>query len=408
MHFLTKIAIILLSGQALGFAVWWRRLRNRPRLRLILIPIFLVANLPWPFVFTHLARFDPSTGWVSSIIFRLFITWQVGMFLWLALTSLTEFILLVFLRAPTWIRKWVRRKSGRGEISQPGRREFLIKTARGAALGAAIAGGGWGMVRSEFGPSVVEHVVRLKNLPRYLNGITIIHLSDLHLGAWTSPRTVPNMMEITRDLKPDLVVITGDIIDHRTSFGQSLIDHLYLLERVPLGVFGIIGNHDVYIGATRVARYLEGGGITMLRDRSHSFQKQGLPLALVGVDDSGRNWLGPGGEYHLRNAMNGVEPDLFPILLAHRPTGFYKAREEGIPLTLSGHTHGGQFGLPGGPNLADFFYQYTHGLYEKDESFIHVTAGIGSVGLPFRLGVPSEIALLRLEAAPERDNKSSA
>jgi uncharacterized protein len=406
-HFLVKIGIILLCGQALGLAVLLHRLRKRPRYLLVMIPVFIAANLPWIYIFSHPVHIVPSTGWTSSIVFRLFITWQVGLLLWLALTSLTEFVLLVCVRAPARIRRWARRRAGREEPPQPDRREFIIKTVRGAALGTAVAGGVWGLVRSEFRPAAVRRTIRLKNLPPAMDGLKIAHMSDLHLGAWTSPRIIPNALALTRDLKPDLVVITGDFIDYRPSFGQSLIDHVYLLERVPLGVFGVIGNHDVYTGASRVTKYLEEGGITMLRDRSYFFQNQGLPLALVGVDDPGFNWAGSGGPLHLGRAMNGVGPDLFPILLTHRPTGFEQARERAVPLTLCGHTHGGQFGIPGGPNLADFFYQYTHGLYEKDDSFIHVTAGIGSVGLPFRLGVPSEVVLLTLEAAPEADNNSS-
>ena len=89
-------------------------------------------------------------------------------------------------------------------------------------------------------------------------------------------------------------------------------------------------------------------------------------------------------------------PD-FPILLAHRPTVFDHARVADIPLTLCGHTHGGQFALPGGPNLADIAYEYTHGVYRRSGGLVHVSAGLGAVGLPFRLGVDAEVALLTLK-----------
>jgi predicted MPP superfamily phosphohydrolase len=119
----------------------------------------------------------------------------------------------------------------------------------------------------------------------------------------------------------------------------------------------------------------------------------------VGVDDPGRNFLGKGGHISLGRAMQGIQPDQFPILLTHRPTGFEPACKRNISLTLCGHTHGGQIGVPGLLNLADLAYEYTHGIYEKKGSVLHVTAGIGTVGLPIRVGVPSEIALLRLSAA---------
>ncbi len=222
----------------------------------------------------------------------------------------------------------------------------------------------------------------------------MVHLSDLHVGLFTPPDYIPEIFSITRDLKPDLVVITGDLIDHNPSFSKALTRYMYLLSKVPLGVFAIIGNHDIYTGAEIVTRAVQDGGIKMLRNRYHSFTNHGLPLALVGVDDPGRSWTGPGGQIRLDLATAGLAPDLFPVLLTHRPTGFDEARANRIPLTLCGHTHGGQFGLPGGPNLADLAYNFTHGLYEKKGDLLHVSAGTGNVGLPFRLGVPSEIALL--------------
>jgi hypothetical protein len=205
-------------------------------------------------------------------------------------------------------------------------------------------------------------------------------------------------MALTRELGPDLVVITGDIIEHRPSFSEILVQSLHILDKVPLGIYAIIGNHDIYTGADKITDSLETGGITMLRNRHYSFMHEGLPLALVGVDDPGRHFLGTGGALNLDRAMNGLRPDQFRILLTHRPTGFEEALRRKIPLTLCGHTHGGQIAIPGLPNLADLAYDYTHGLYEKKGGFVHVTAGIGTVGLPIRLGVPPEVALLRLSA----------
>ena len=128
-----------------------------------------------------------------------------------------------------------------------------------------------------------------------------------------------------------------------------------------------------------------------------AFVQQGLPLALIDVDDPGRNLLGDGGGINLKRAMAGLDAALFPALLTHRPTGFDQGRRARIPLTLCGHTHGGQIGLPGLPNLADLaYYRHTHGVYEEEGCPVHVSAGIGTVGLPLRVGVPPEITLIRL------------
>lgn len=404
MHFLWKIFIVLIVAQILGFLIFWRRLRNRSRMRFLLTGLFLACNLPWPIFFAAFKQPNPPSVWIISLILRFFSTWQIGLVLWLALGGLFSLSVLVFFRIPSLVIGRLKSRSTQDNPKSPSRRDFLFRAAKGAAWGTVLVGGTWGIAQAELDPRVVKYNISPNGLAKTLDGLTIVHLSDLHIGLWTSPYQVPRVLALTRDLKPDLVVITGDIIDHRPSFSKAFASHLYLLDQVPLGVFAIIGNHDIYTGANQISRALETGGITMLRGRYHSFKDKGLPLALIGVDDPGRNWSGSGGRLNLDQAMKGLDQGLFPVLLTHRPTGFEQACDVQLPLTLCGHTHGGQFALPGGPNLASLAYKYTHGLYEKQGNLLHVSAGIGTVGLPFRLGVPSEIALLRLSAATDKPN----
>jgi predicted MPP superfamily phosphohydrolase len=396
MHFLWNVFFVFISLQILGFLIWWRRIGKNTRLRLLLISFFLAGNLPWPFLFDALSRQNPISSRFTSIIFRLFTTWQVGLLLWLLLLGIITLSVVIFFRLPSLAANGPSKRRIRDKPADRDRRTFIVKTARGAVWGLVLGSGAWGFARAESTPKVVRHTVSPAGLPRTLDGLTIAHLSDLHIGLWTSPHLIPRVMALTRDLRPDLVVITGDIVDHRTSFSEILVQNLHVLAKVPLGIYAIIGNHDMYTGADQISNVLEAGGITMLRNRHHSFIHEGLPLALVGVDDPGRNFMGSGGGLSLDRAMRGLKPDQFRILLTHRPTGFEEALGRQIPLTLCGHTHGGQIGIPGLPNLADLAYDYTHGLYEKKAGLVHVTAGIGAVGLPIRVGVPPEIALLRL------------
>jgi len=405
MNFLWMIFISLALAQILGFCIWWRRIGNRTRLRILLIGFFLAGNLPWPVFFIVFTRQDLPSTWITIQIFRLFATWQLGLILWLALAGLTRLAILAFFRLPATVIRQLNKRPVQDEPASPGRRVFFVKAVRGSVWGVALSSGAWGFVRAESCPRVVEYTISMAGLPQSMNNLTIAHLSDLHIGLWTSPSLVARVMALTRDLKPDLVVITGDIIDHRPSFSQTLVRHLYLLNRIPLGVYAIIGNHDVYTGADYISKTLDAGGIMMLRDCYHSFQNQGLRLALVGVDDPGRSCLGAGAGINLDRAMEGMTPDLFPILLTHRPTGFEQACDRKIPLTLCGHTHGGQIGLPGLFNLSDLAYEHTHGLYEWQRNFLHVSAGIGTIGLPIRVGVPAEIALLRL-ATPSSERRT--
>lgn len=280
-----------------------------------------------------------------------------------------------------------------------GRRQLLGRALTAGALGSIAAGVSWGLVRAGRPPRVVRHDLALPGLPSALAGLTVAHLTDLHAGPWIGTEELARALEITRDLGPDLVLFTGDLVDVSPRFCVLLTRHLPLLSRVPLGVYGVTGNHDVYTGADAVVSAMESAGMIMLRDRNVSLASRGAPLSLVGVDDTGRSWMSSGGAPSLGRAMRGLPEGEMPLLLAHRPTAFIDARRAGIPLTLCGHTHGGQFGVPGGPNLADIAYQHTHGVYRHGEHHLHVCAGIGAVGLPFRLGVPAEIGLLRLVAA---------
>lgn len=402
MFFYLVILSVFLATQLSGLLIWRRRLAGHPRLRLAVTGLFTAANLPWLYFFYALTQPGLPPGWVTVLIIRPFVTWQFGLLIWLAAAWVLTMLSLFVFRLPRLVfRRWshLNGRTTHDEPPNPGRRVFLVRTARAAVWGGIAAGTGWGLVRSGATPRAITYDLSFDHLPRALDGLKIAHLSDLHIGLWTSAEEVAQAFDLTRQLKPDLVVITGDLIDHNPDFSRVLIRYSDLLAEAPLGVFGIIGNHDVYTGADAVTAALESGGLVMLRNRHHSFKPQGLPLALIGVDDSGRHWTSSGGPLPLDQAMAGLPKDIFPIYLTHRPTGFEQARAAGIPLTLCGHTHGGQFAIPGGPNLADLAYEYTHGLYREPEGLLHVSAGLGSVGLPFRLGVLPEITLLRLTAS---------
>jgi len=384
---------------------WWRRLVGRPRWRAGLIALFVAANLPWLYLPRTWGIPDLPPDWVIALIVRPFMTWQVGLLLWLVLVAALSLLALIFFRIPARLAVWFHR-GGVGTVgappADPGRRDFLVRSARAAAWGGALALGGWGLVRSSFGPCLVRHDLELPGLPAALDGLRIAHLTDIHIGRSITEAELDRALDLAGQLKPDLVVITGDIVDENPAFTRILTGRLDLLGRPPLGVFGIIGNHDVYTGADAVTAGLEAGRMVMLRNRHHSLEHLGLPLSLVGLDDPGRQWTGSGGLLPLNTAVKGMPEHHFPILLVHRPTAFDQARANGIPLTLCGHTHGGQFGLPGGPNLADLAYEYTHGVYRRPGGLVHVSAGLGAVGLPIRIGVDPEVALLVLKAKPAR------
>lgn len=398
-RFLLAGMIALMAAQVLGLLIWKRRLSGRPRASIILFSAFVIANLPWIYFFKNFGADQLPPGWVTSFVIRPFVTWQSGTILWLLVGSILTIALLLAYRLPKSIFSLIKKKkTDNNPLPDKDRRNFLIGTARTAVWTGVFVSTGYGLARASCPPLVKEIDLTVPGLPKELEGLRIAHLSDLHVGLWTSIDEIADSLALTRDLKPDLVVMTGDLIDHKPEYSLELVKLTPLLDNVPLGVFGVIGNHDVYTGADKVTASLEQGGIRMLRNRFERLKGEGLPLSLIGVDDPGRRWTGSGGSLPLDKASQGMPEGDFPILLAHRPTAFDQARKDKLPLTLCGHTHGGQFALPGGPNLADAAYEYTKGVYRKEDCLVHVSPGIGSVGLPFRLGVPAEITILRLKS----------
>lgn len=396
MPFYLRILIIFLTVQVIALLVWRRRLKEHRSLRVFLTFLFPAMNLPWFFFFNSLDGPDFPAAWYIEWVVRPFITWQVGIWLWLVVAAAVGILVLLFWRLPRFIRKRTQKETVPLDIPSVERRRFLTTAGRTVVLAGGVGCLGYGLLRSGRLPVVRRYDLPIKDLPPELDGLKIAQITDLHVGLWTTEKELVQALDLVGGLKADLVVVTGDMIDHNPDFSKVLVRHLPLITGAPLGVYGVIGNHDIYTGAARVSAAVSEGGLQMLRNRHHSFREEGLPLALIGVDDPGRHWTGSGGEVPVKTAMAGLSEDHWPLLLVHRPSGFSDAQKAGIPVTLCGHTHGGQFALPGGPNLADGFYRHTHGLYRENGHLIHVSAGLGAVGLPFRLAVPPEVNLLTL------------
>jgi predicted MPP superfamily phosphohydrolase len=214
---------------------------------------------------------------------------------------------------------------------------------------------------------------------------------------WSSKEEIERLADMVARADPDLLLITGDMVDHHPGYVHALAD---AFEGVNprLGRYAIIGNHDAYTGRTRVARLMGARGFRMLRNEWVVIEKRGARLVLAGMDDSAAGWTGADkASAKIREVLSGCPMDIPSILLTHRPPSF--ADTEGLPikLTLSGHTHGGQLRLPfGGPGFADLTFEHVMGLYSQDQRSLYVSRGIGTVGLPYRLFCLTEIALLTL------------
>jgi predicted MPP superfamily phosphohydrolase len=269
------------------------------------------------------------------------------------------------------------------------RRRFI----RNVSLGAAGTMGftGYGLAGALDLPGLRHTTLELPQLPREWEGLSIVQVSDVHAGRYMSAERMARITEMINDLEADLVVFTGDQVDRRPSDADRFALGFRGID-APLGVYGILGNHDHYVDPVLSERSLTEAGITPLVNRGVRLDRGGAELALIGLEDL--------------NAVGGRSPDFsllgrFPtayrICLSHQPRTWNHAASAGAHLTLAGHTHGGQIALnQRNLNVARFQGRYIAGPYRRNDSFLYVSRGVGVGAVPLRVGAPPEIDLLVL------------
>jgi len=248
---------------------------------------------------------------------------------------------------------------------------------------------------------VVPLSVALNGNSAGLEGLRIAQISDIHIGQNLTRAQLERFVAQVNALSPDLICITGDIADSPHADLETFLPILAQL-RAPSGVFAILGNHDHYAGADQVEAALRRlTPFTVLRDEQTSIAVNDTRLHIIGLDDRGRDWArGVPAVAYLGEALASIPSDAAVLLLSHRPDIFPQAAAAGVALTLSGHTHGGQLGMPwfNGRvrNLAEFITAFDRGLFERDGSYLYVNCGLGVTGQRIRLCTPREITLIEV------------
>ncbi len=241
-------------------------------------------------------------------------------------------------------------------------------------------------------PRVVRVDLGFPDLPAAFDGYRIAQISDVHCGPFAPEKRVSSWCWRASHLGADLVAVTGDLIASGTSHIEAVARALGGLE-APDGVVACMGNHDYFGAGEPLVLALERHGLRVLRNTSDVLSRGDASLVIAGVDDT---WTG---RAQLPRALAGSPAGSFPILLAHDPDMFPEAARLGVRLTLSGHTHGGQIGVPFLArrwNLARIATRFTAGLYHNGPSMLYVNRGVGTSGPPIRVGVPAEITLFTL------------
>jgi predicted MPP superfamily phosphohydrolase len=278
--------------------------------------------------------------------------------------------------------------------ASPSRRIVLERLGGAAAFAASSGSLAWGALWGRYEWAVEEVPIRLAALPRALDGFTIVQLSDLHVGTFVGERELALGLGLLDRLRPDMVVITGDLIDVDRRFVPLAARRLGAL-RARYGTYCVPGNHDYYTGATAVFEGMTKAGVEVLRNRGKVIAPQDGGFALLGVDDLSAHQRGGAGP-DLARARAEVPPDLATVLLAHQPRFAATAVASGIDLQLSGHTHGGQ--INPGFRPIDFLFPYVSGRYDVGSMQLYVNRGFGTAGPPARLGAPPEITKIVLVA----------
>ena len=280
----------------------------------------------------------------------------------------------------------------------PTRRQLLGAAA--ALLPQAVLGGSLVTAAAQAGSFRVRRFsLAFPELPRALDGLTIAHLSDTHAGRFVHEAQLEHIAQATLDLNPDLVLFTGDLIDFNLADLPPAVSILRQIQKKrPLAV--VVGNHDLFEGPRQFRHRLRTAEIPLLEDQKATFTFRNHRLDVLGLDwGTQESQRQHGLPQHMEKLLAQHSPANFSILLAHHPHSFNFSAPAGIPLTLAGHTHGGQLMLTGHFGAGTAMFDYWSGLYEKPGGRkLVVSNGVGN-WLPLRINAPAEIIHITLRTS---------
>jgi predicted MPP superfamily phosphohydrolase len=330
-------------------------------------------------------------------------------FLWWIFTSTLAFFVVILV----WLVRWAAR-AARTVVLRiaspapeeaprlPERRHFLEGVAT-AAVASPFVLGAYGLLWGRLNLEVTKQPIRLARLPRGFHGFRIAQLSDIHVGPFMSEDEIRKYVRIANELKPDLIVLTGDFVTWDASTASAVVNALSGL-KAPLGVFGSLGNHDAWAGAEDLlAELFARAGIRILRQERAPISAGNESFNLMGLDFTNSRSMSVDGWHLSSRKLEGVENlmmrDTANILLSHNPDSFDRAAHLGIDLSLAGHTHGGQLALEFiSPEIAPsrIVTPYVAGWFERPGGQLYVNRGIGTIAAPMRVGAPPEITVFEL------------
>jgi predicted MPP superfamily phosphohydrolase len=293
------------------------------------------------------------------------------------------------------------------------RSEFLAKTAM---VAAAIPFGtmAYGILSGAHDYRVKKVTVKLPNLPKSFDGLTVGHVSDIHSGSFFNKTAVKGGVEMLLNQKPDVIFFTGDLVNNESAEVKDFIN-IFDKFKAPLGVYSVTGNHDYgdyhRWDSTEAKRenfknLIEAHrlmGFKLLMNQNHILEQGGEKLAILGNENWGKGRFSKYGQ--LDKAHQGTDEAAVKLLLSHDPSHWdaeVRQLYKDIDVQFSGHTHGFQFGVEIGNfkwSPSQYAYKQWAGLYQEGSQYLYVNRGFGYLGYPGRIGMPPELTIMELKRA---------
>jgi predicted MPP superfamily phosphohydrolase len=346
--------------------------------------VYWSATLAALFLVGATARWGQPTTLLADLL-RVAVFWLVG-----------QVILLIFVPVLYGTARITGLDKPCPEGTGMTRRSFLRNVLAATPAGAfAVSAGG---VYGAGADSVLKrYEVRLPQLPSELDGFKIAQISDSHVGLFFSPEDLEKALQKALRAQPDLLVVTGDLVDDLGKLDAVMEKLTAACSLVPHGIYFCWGNHEYFRDINKIRQALHNSPVTLLENDSRLIAVAEKPLYLAAVDYP---WAkNAAQQIEVRGSLFGrtmgtVPPGAFTILLSHHPDFIVNAFEAGIPLTLTGHTHGGQVVLFG-HSLLPLQYRFMRGMYRQEDTYAYVHSGTGH-WMPFRLNCPTEVVLFTL------------
>lgn len=404
-----------------GMLSWLKKPRNWVK-KLLLIS-FWILNVAGYLLPVYYKKFGPSSAgkFPLSLIFGFFLLWFLVKLVYLVILALNDLYSLTKWGVKRVKQKPVQRVESATSTTEVvknkvtiSRSQFLLKTGALAAAAPAVAMS-YGIISGAHDYRVRKETLSIKGLPKAFDGIKLGQISDIHSGSFWNKTAVVGGVDMLNAEKPDLVCFTGDLINSQPSEMQEYMS-IFDKVKADLGVYSVVGNHDYgrYVNwntkgkgspaFTDLKRIHKNLGWDLVLNDHRIIQQSGESLALIGVE----NWSTHGrfpktGD--LIKAKKGTEEIATKLLMSHDPThwkGEILQEHKDIALTLSGHTHGMQFGIETANfkwSPVQYLYKEWAGLYQEGNQNLYVNRGYGYLGYPGRFGILPEITILTLKSS---------